>query len=97
MSKPEEIPQDVMYRAHMAWQEANTVDSLFTADGQGSKYIPIIALAILAAEKRGEEREREACAQMASNRAERFRPGWPKVVLEGIAAGIRLRGGLIHE
>lgn len=63
MSKPEEIPQDVMKQAHMVWQNANTDGSVFTADGQGSKYIPVIALAILAAKSE----ERENIAQLVED------------------------------
>lgn len=62
MSKPDWCPQEV-------WDEAEKPELRIAIDyeaGQLWDVRPTIARAILAAEKRGEEREREACAQVAS-------------------------------
>lgn len=67
MSKPEDIPQDV-------WDSAD--DMVFydpateNLDGSLNRYKlrESIARAVLSAEKRGEEREREACAVAAEER-----------------------------
>jgi len=62
MSKPDGITDE-------AWAEAyNTVDAIFREDGVYSANLQYrLARAILAAEKRGEEREREACAQVSAD------------------------------
>jgi hypothetical protein len=70
-----EIPEDIMDKAHLIWQDANTVNGVFTGDGQSSKYIPIIARAILG--------ERERCATIAEGNN-----SWPQEGAE-IAAEIR--------
>lgn len=59
MSKPEDIPYDVMLLAHAAWNAAGQVLVFDNVN------ILVTARAIMAAEKRGEDREREGCADTA--------------------------------
>ena len=92
MSKPEDVPQDV-------WDEATQHVAQIPIRSQRAWDLAksIIARAIMAAEKRGEEREREACALIAE--VERrsdlsikhgYKPTW-FVVQNEIAAAIRNR------
>lgn len=65
MSKPEDIPQDV-------WDEAFLAMPPISREAyERSPFSMVLHLgfarAIMAAEKRGEEREREACAELASD------------------------------
>ena len=61
MSKPEDMKQEVWEAAEAVWR-----DDLHMANDRFGG-VEAIASAILAAEKRGEEREREACAQFIFN------------------------------
>ena len=65
MSKPEDVPQDV-------WDEATQHVAQIPIRSQRAwdRSKSIIARAIMAAEKRGEEREREACALHLEMRGE---------------------------
>jgi hypothetical protein len=95
MSKPDDIPQDVWNTATVAlygsappeYVRANRV------------LISRCARAIMAAEKRGEERERAACAEMADYYASSNSEFLPEEVViacgqtaTDIAAAIRKRG-----
>ena len=102
MSKPEDVTDE-------AWEE---VRELLTAptrelgcwdvwaispDGFAEKIMALTARAIMAAEKRGEEREREACAQQVNDRAEEFRAAKTVTantmgrIFDDLAATIRAR------
>ena len=72
MSKPGDTSQE-------AWDEAYRRAEEFTFElGDFLETVEIIARAIMAAEQRGEEREREACAQLAEGDSyhEHYRT-WP--------------------
>lgn len=95
MSKPEDIPQDV-------WDAAEVVAKEATRDAMRDPLMPYfvtvspyIARAILSAEKRGEEREREACAQVADAARVPYHGSSRGIANEqssAIAAAIRKRG-----
>lgn len=57
MSKPDWCPQEI-------WDEADSISGSVGYQGP-VEFTELVARAILAAEKRGEEREREACAVVA--------------------------------
>lgn len=71
MSNPDDIPQDVWQQARAAFVAYSKIEDaralLAVANGEYDGYpmISLAARAIMSAEKRGEEREREACAALA--------------------------------
>jgi hypothetical protein len=65
MSKPEDVSQEAWDAAWGVEAWARPHYAAGTAENDKTKVVEIIARALMAAEKRGEEREREACADLS--------------------------------
>lgn len=92
--KPEDISQEVLDSADGLWTDLANYAGGKTRDDE----TVLIARAIMAAEKRGEEREREACAKVAESVGPKLYSiqghGFTRVASEvesAIAAAIRNR------
>lgn len=85
--KPEDISQEVLDSADGLWTDLANYAGGKTRDDE----TVLIARAIIAAEKRGEEREREACAQTAAtygaNMSIWMSSEWPTAKLASNYAG----------